>query len=68
MTQQVEDLIEAAEQRWKAGWQTGPTRLRWTSLPPQAGDQAPDATLPDHAGLPTALSSLWVERPVLLLF
>lgn len=68
MTQQVEDLIEAAEERWKAGWEAGPTRLRWTSLPPQAGDHAPDATLPDHAGLPTALSSLWAERPVLLLF
>jgi peroxiredoxin len=68
MTQPVDELIEAAEQRWKAGWETGPTRLRWTSLPPQAGDPAPEATLPDHHGRPTALSSLWAERPALLLF
>ena len=64
----VEDLIEAAEQHWKAAWEIGPTRLRWTSLPPQVGDVAPDATLLDHDGRPTILSTLWAERPVLLLF
>jgi peroxiredoxin len=61
-------LIHAAEERWKAGWTTGPTRLRWMSLPSQIGDPAPDATLPDHNDAPTSLSSLWAERPVLLLF
>ena len=64
----VESQIEAAEQRWKDAWATGPTRLRWTSLPPQPGDPAPDATLPDHEGRPTTLSSLWRERPLLVLF
>ena len=68
MTEAIDDLIGAAEQRWKAGWEAGPTRLRWTSLPPQLGDPAPDATLLDHEGRPTVLSSLWAERPVLLLF
>lgn len=68
MTETVDDLIGAAEERWKASWEAGPTRLRWTSLPPQPGDSAPDATLPDHDGRPTVLSSLWAERPVLLLF
>jgi len=64
----VEELIEAAERRWQAGWETGPTRLRWTSLPPQPGDPAPDATLPDHDGQPVRLSALWADRPLLLLF
>ena len=68
MSEDVEQLIEAAEDRWKAGWEAGPTRLRWTSLPPQAGDPAPDATLSDHEGTDVALSSLWADRPLLILF
>ncbi len=68
MVDRVEQLIESAEERWKAGWETGPTRLRWTSLPPQPGDAAPDAVLPDHDGAPVRLSSLWAERPMLVLF
>ena len=68
MSEDVEQLIEAAEDRWKTGWEAGPTRLRWTSLPPQVGDPAPDATLPDHEGRDVALSSLWADRPLLVLF
>ena len=68
MSVDVDELITAAEGRWKEGWATGPTRLRWTSMPPQAGDAAPIATLPDHTRSPTALSSLWRDRPLLLLF
>ena len=68
MSEDVEQLIEAAEDRWKAGWEAGPTRLRWTTLPPQVGDPAPDATLPDHEGRDVALSSLWADRPLLILF
>jgi len=64
----LDELTEAAEQRWKAAWQAGPTRLRWTALPPQAGDPAPDALLPNHEGLTTALSASWAERPALVLF
>ena len=64
----LDELIEAAEQRWKAGWQAGPTRLRWTTLPPQPGDPAPDAILPDHSGAPTPLSASWKDRPGLILF
>ena len=40
----IEDEIAAAEERWKASWVAGPQRTRWTSLPPQLGDAAPDAT------------------------
>jgi peroxiredoxin len=68
VSEDVEQLIEAAEDRWKAGWAAGPTRLRWTTLPPQVGDRAPDAVLPDHEGNDVALSSLWAERPLLVLF
>jgi peroxiredoxin len=68
VSEDVEQLIEAAEDRWKAGWAAGPTRLRWTTLPPQVGDRAPDAALPDHEGNDVALSSLWAERPLLVLF
>ncbi len=68
MTTSVDDLIEAAGERWKAGWAAGPTRLRWTSLPPQPGDEAPEAILPDHAGREVALSSFWAQRPALVLF
>ncbi len=68
MGEHDERLIEAAEERWKAGWEAGPNRLRWTSLPPQAGDPAPDASLPAHDGQEVRLSSLWADRPLLILF
>ena len=64
----IDEMTAEAEARWKAGWEAGPTRLRWTALPPQVGDPAPDAILPDHEGLPATLSSLWADRPILLLF
>jgi peroxiredoxin len=68
VSEDVEQLIEAAEDRWKTGWEAGPTRLRWTTLPPQVGDRAPDATLPDDEGRDVAMSSLWADRPLLVLF
>jgi peroxiredoxin len=64
----IDMLTDAAEARWRTGWATGPTRLRWSVLPAQVGDQAPDATLPDQEGRPTALSGRWREQPLLLLF
>src|SRR3954466_12042016 len=68
VTEGLEGSIERAEDRWKAGWETGPTRLRWTSLPPQIGDRAPDAVLPDHEGTARNLSASWANGPVLILF
>ncbi len=64
----IDQLTEAAEDRWKTAWSEGPTRIRWLSLPPQTGDRAPDANLPDHDGSAVRLSSLWTDRPLLLLF
>jgi peroxiredoxin len=68
LSDSIDGLTAAAEARWKDGWATGPTRLRWTSLPPQVGDLAPDAVLTDHDGQAIALSSLWSATPLLILF
>ena len=68
MPERADQLVDAAEARWKAGWASGPTRLRWLSLPPQPGDPAPDAVLQDHRGGSVRLSSLWAGRTMLVLF
>jgi peroxiredoxin len=65
---ELRPIFEAGEARWLANWQAGPSRRRWTSLPVQAGDPAPDIELLDEAGRPVRLASLWTERPALLLF
>ncbi len=68
-TQAPIDVLSAdAEARWRAGWASGPTRLRWDSVPVQVGDQAPDATLPDHERAAIALSQMWRSQPLLALF
>lgn len=64
----VEDLIVAAEDRWKAAWAAGPQRTRWTSLPPQLGDQAPDAELIGMDGAHVRLATTWAAGPALILF
>jgi peroxiredoxin len=65
---ELREDFEAAERRWFANWRRGPTRRRWQELPLQGGDAAPDLTLLDSDGVRTPLSSLWMERPALLLF
>lgn len=64
----VADLERAAETRWLAAWLAGPTRTRWTSLPIQVGDAAPDLELFDSTGARRRLSETWVDRPALLVF
>ena len=46
----VEDLEQAAEDRWVASFLAGPTWTRYDSLPVQPGDAAPDMELPDTSG------------------
>ena len=68
---QQPDTPETSDARrdWLDHWQRGPTRPRWTELPPQRGDQAPDLELVDaRSERPTALSTLWRSGPALLLF
>lgn len=57
-----------AEEGWLQSWQRGPTRLRWTSLPLQAGDAAPDLELRNAEGGTTRLREAWRDGPALLLF
>lgn len=61
-------LEQEAEERWLRGWLSGPTRTRFEALPPQAGDAAPDLTLPDTSGEPRRLSDYWAHRPALVIF
>ena len=47
MTSLVDNQIEAAEKEWLDLWKQGPSRLRWTQVPLQVGDLAPDFELQD---------------------
>lgn len=68
--QQPESAETAAAVRdWLAHWATGPTRQRWTELPPQPGDLAPSPQLTDARTEDIVdLASTWRDRPALLLF
>lgn len=70
MRQQPEGpRTDAAERAWLDHWMRGPQVTRWTTLPPQIGDPAPDRTLVEaRSGEERALSTLWAERPAVLLF
>lgn len=64
----IDDLIDEAESEWRGRFTDGPTELAWQQLPPQVGDEAPDAELVDHAGQVRMLSDAWATRPALVLF
>ena len=68
MDSSINSQLEAAEQEWKDGWKLGPQRVRWTEIPLQVGDQAPDFKLPDASGEILKLSDFWAESPALILF
>lgn len=68
MSESVEALTKAAEEEWMAGWKRGPQRTRWTELPLQIDDPAPDFELLDASGQPQQLSGFWAEKPALILF
>jgi hypothetical protein len=51
--------IAAAEREWLERWKRGPTRVRWTSLPVQSGDKAPDLELADSSGSIVRLGDTW---------
>ena len=60
--------IAQAEQEWLDLWHKGPIRTRWTSIPLQVGDPAPDFELTDSTGKNVRLSEFWKNSPVLFLF
>src|SRR3989304_762185 len=68
MSSGLEEQMEAAEKEWIEGWKRGPQRLRWTKMPLQVGDDAPDFELPDSNGHMVKVSSYWQDRPALVLF
>jgi peroxiredoxin len=68
MTKSNEELMAAAEQEWKEGWKRGPQRTRWTEMPLQAGDAAPDFELLDQNNESVKLSQYWAEKPALIIF
>lgn len=57
-----------AEEAWLQSWQRGPVRLRWTRLPLQVGDAAPDLELHNLWGRSVRLREAWRDGPALLLF
>lgn len=68
MSSVLESQIQAAEQECLNSWKRGPTRLRWSKLPLQVGDPAPDFELPDSSGKLVNLRDFWSDHPALLLF
>lgn len=60
---------EQAGDRWHEHWRRGPTRRRWTELPPQVGDPAPSLDLIEaRSSHAMPLSRLWAHGPALILF
>ena len=68
MSSKLQEQVQAAEAEWLEGWKRGPTRLRWTKLPPQVDDPAPNFELPDSSGKAVNLRDFWRDRPALVLF
>ena len=68
MTPITDKQIKAAEVEWLDLWKQGPTRLRWTEVPLQVGDLAPDFELKDTSGKLVHLSDFWSNGPALILF
>ena len=60
--------VAAAEREWLELWKRGPTRVRWTSLPVQPGDKAPDLELADSSGSIVRLSDTWHRGPTIIVF
>ena len=68
MASLVDNQIEAAEKEWLDLWKQGPSRLRWTKVPLQVGDLAPDFELQDTSGKLVHLRDFWSNGPALILF
>ncbi|MGD2157914.1 MAG: peroxiredoxin-like family protein, partial [Anaerolineales bacterium] len=60
--------IEVAERKWLDTWTMGPSRIRWSQLPLQVGDPAPNVKLRDFSNQVVELKYLWEKGPALLVF
>jgi peroxiredoxin len=60
----MQALYLSAEQRWMQNWLTGPSLV---GAPLHRGDPAPEVTPLDLDGSSLELSSVWADRPVLIL-
>lgn len=56
------------KQEWLEAWKTGPTHTRWTQLPLQVDDTAPNVELLDQTGKLVQLCDFWKDQPTLILF
>ena len=68
MSSIIEAQLEKAEREWLESWRRGPTRNRWTQLPLQVGDPAPNVVLHDLSGNEVQLSDSWRDGPAVLVF
>ena len=64
----IDKQLKAAEQEWLEGWKNGPQRTRWTRLPLQVEDPAPNYELLDSRGDLFNLKESWKDKPALILF
>jgi peroxiredoxin len=64
----TESEIAAAEREWLEIWKRGPTRVRWTSLPIQVGDKAPDLEMLDASGATVRLGDMWRSKATIVVF
>jgi peroxiredoxin len=64
----MDEMLDAAERRWLEFWVEGPTKTSWSEAPVTVGSSAPDLTLQDEEGNDVRLSSLWQDRPALIVF
>lgn len=63
----IDEQVRAAEEEFLELFVRGPADGRWSELPPQVGDAAPDFRLLDANGEERSLSELWRERPASVL-
>jgi peroxiredoxin len=68
MQKLLDDQVSSAEQEWLGKWRDGPTRSRWTTLPLQVGDRAPNFELQAAGGGQFHLSDFWAMGPAVLMF
>lgn len=68
MNKTIDDLTAKAQKSWLKSWEDGPKKTRWTEIPLQVGDKAPDFKLVDQKGRIKSLASFWEKQPALVLF